>query len=695
MENMSQGRAVAGGLSNVLQLQGLKTDAAAARGYRRTLRDDPRNPDALHLLALIYEKRGNLDRAIKLARSAISYRNSPSAPYHTNLGNFLHKVGRFDQAIAQYRVAISIDPRFDLPRLNLATSLAASGNDEEFRRAIEEALAVCPDSPDVCFEVGSFRLAEKRLDEAGVLLERATRLKPSRIDGWIRLAVVQDLQGKPLVSAATLYQALKLDPQNDVAKTNLSTLLAGLANAQESEKLLINVLKTSPRAEVFAVLGTVYKDLGFVDLALDCYAKALDMSTTVGEYQNFLYTLLYDPTLDDTEVADQHRDWAEHFASPLRPADPPRITRRDPDRPIRIGYVSGHFRDHAVSLFSRPMILAHDKSAFHITCYSGGTAVDAMTEEFRAFADQWRDISLTDDEAAAKMVREDRIDILIDLAGHIGGNRLLLFARKPAPVQMTYLGYQHTTGMDAMDYRITDAVADPPGATDHLYVEKLLRLDPGFFVYAPSDYAPPVSPPPSIANRCITFGCLNNPTKHGAAVVETWARVLQAVPGSRLLLLGPTAHDADPRVARLFESHGIGADRVRFVGKRSRKIYLANYGQIDIALDPFPFSGHTTTCDALWQGVPVITLAGKTYAARMSTSTLTLAGFPEWIAETPEQYVAAARDLAADPARLAELRGSMRERLKSAPILDADGFARSLESALRQVWRQQCARSDA
>ncbi len=471
--------------------------------------------------------------------------------------------------------------------------------------------------------------------------------------------------------------------------TNLSSVLAGLANAQESEKLLLEVLKTSPRAEVYAVLGTVYKDLGFVDLALDCYAKALDMATTLGEYQNFLYTLLYDDSLDDVEVAQQHRDWAERFADPLRPAHPLAYSRSDPDRPLRIGYVSGHFRDHAVSLFSLPMILAHDRASFHITCYSSGTVADATTDQFRQFAHEWRDISLSDDEAAAKQVREDEIDILIDLAGHIGGNRLLLFARKPAPIQMTYLGYQHTTGMEVMDYRITDTVADPPGSTDHLYVEKLLRLDPSFFVYGPSDYAPDVAPPPVESNGYITFGCMNNPTKHGAAVVAAWAELLRTVPDSRLLLLGPTAHDADPRVARLFESLGLGPDRVRFIGKRPRKVYLANYSQIDIALDPFPFSGHTTTCDALWQGVPVITLAGKTYASRMSTSTLTQARFPQWIASSQENYIAIARSLAEDRANLASLRSSMRDRLKAAPILDAAGFTKSLECALRNIWQRQ------
>jgi predicted O-linked N-acetylglucosamine transferase (SPINDLY family) len=695
MRKLKLERDVEGNLAKGIRLQGLGQHVEAARCFRRVLRHDKKNPDALHLLALLYEKWGNLDRAVQLVRSAIDFQAAPKAPYHTNLGNFLHKLNRFDQAIDQYRLAIAIDPSFDLPRLNLATTLRALGNEDESRQTLESALEICPDSPDVCFEAGSLRVSQRRFDEAEQLLERAVKLKPARIEAWIRLALVLDLRGKPVAAAAALYQALKLEPQNDVARTNLSTVLAGLANAHESEKLLLEVLKTSPRAEVFAVLGTVYKDLGYVDLALDCYAKALDMAVTLGEYQNFLYTLLYDPSLDDAEVAGQHRDWARQFAEPLRPVNLPECSCADPDRPLRIGYVSGHFRDHAVSLFSRPMILAHDRDAFHITCYSSGTAVDSMTDEFRHFAHQWRDISVTDDETAAQMVREDQIDILVDLAGHIGGNRLLLFARKRAPIQMTYLGYQHTTGMEVMDYRITDAVADPPGETDHLYVEKLLRLEPGFFVYAPSDYAPEVAPPPVEKNGWITFGCLNNPTKHGAAAVEVFAQLLHRVADSRLLLLGPTSHDADPRVARLFESHGICADRVRFVGKRSRRGYLANYSQIDVALDPLPFSGHTTTCDALWQGVPVVTLAGRTYASRMSSSTLMQARFPQWIASSPDQYIKIAAGLAEDRPGLAALRESMRERLRSAPILDANGFTKSLETAFKKVWRERCAESRA
>ncbi len=292
----------------------------------------------------------------------------------------------------------------------------------------------------------------------------------------------------------------------------------------------------------------------------------------------------------------------------------------------------------------------------------------------------------------ARLVQDDRIDILVDLAGHIGGNRLLVFARKPAPIQVTYLGYQATTGMEVMDYRLTDSVADPPGQTDSLYIEKLIRLNPSFFAYRPSDYAPPVAPLPAEACGRITFGCLNNPSKTGPWLARVWAAILRSVPDSQLMLLGPSRQDADPRVSNLFRDEGIDPKRILIVGKRSRFDYLHVYDRIDIALDPFPFSGHTTTCDALWQGVPVVTLAGQTYAGRMSASTLTQAKFPQWIAQTPQEYVRIAVGLAGDIPSLANLRRNMRDHLTSAPILDAKGFTRSLEAAYRKMWQSYVGR---
>lgn len=491
----------------------------------------------------------------------------------------------------------------------------------------------------------------------------------------------------------SLVRALQLEPRHSTAQTGLSGLLLQFASLDEAESLLFETLRDMRAPPgTLGLMGNVLKELGYVNLALECYSRGLDVKPTPAAGSNFVYALLYDPCQDDQEVAEQHREWARAFARRHYPASPKFINDPDTTRTLRVGYVSGHFNNHAVALFSLAMLQSHRRDQVEIFCYDNTSAEnhDDYTKAFQASASHWRDITKLDDDQAADVIRDDAVDILVDLSGHIAGNRLLLLARRPAPVQVTYLGYQATTGMAVMDYRLTDAIADPPDQTDGLYVEQLVRLEPSFFVYQPSSDAPLVSPLPAGVNGFVTFGCLNNATKFSLAAVAAWAELLRRMPTARLLLLGPTANDGDPRVERMFAAQGIERERVRIVGKRPRGAYLDLYAEIDIALDPFPFSGHTTTCDALWQGVPVVTLAGRTYAGRMSASTLHQANLARLIANSPEEYLHIAFSLASNCQALGEIRATMRQRLADAPMLDARGFVRSLESAYRRMWHQWC-----
>jgi protein O-GlcNAc transferase len=665
-----------------LQSEGRLRDASDY--YRMILRENPLHADALHRLGLIAKREGKLTRARKLIRAAVRCGGSDAAIYCNNLANLLRQE-EGGEARDLYRRALAADQNYADAWLNLATYEELQGNADEAIDVLHKAVDKCPDDLRLVEAIAPRLLRKNRYADAAPHLKRLIERDPDKAELWLKLGSVYAELGDRGRAMSALTQTLALDPENSGARVVLSQLLVGCAAPEEAEIMLLEAAKTDERA--YAVLGNVYKDLGYMDLALDCYARALTHRPSAPDQSNFLYTLLYDPAHDHAEVAEEHRNWARTYAQPHRPAKSASIHDPNPDRPLRIGYVSGHFWDHAVALFSLPMIEAHDREHFQVYFYRCGGKLDSTADAFRAAASQWRDIDAASDDEAAEIVRNDRIDILVDLAGHIGGGRLLLFARKPAPIQVTYLGYQATTGMDVMDYRLTDAIADPPGVTDSLYVEKLVRLDPSFFVYRPSDYAPPVAPLPAEANAFVTFGCLNNPGKTGPWVAELWAKILKAVPESRLILLGPSRQDADPRVSRLFEAQGIESSRILFAGKRSRTDYLHVYDRIDIALDPFPFSGHTTTCDALWQGVPVVTLAGQTYAGRMSASTLTQARFPQWIAQTPEEYVQIARGLAGDIPSLANLRRSMRDHLTSAPILDAKGFTRSLEAAYRKMWQ--------
>ena len=353
--------------------------------------------------------------------------------------------------------------------------------------------------------------------------------------------------------------------------------------------------------------------------------------------------------------------------------------------------MSGHFWDHAVNFFTEPILASHDHQRFEVLCYSNQAKEDETTRRLQTYADHWRRIDTLEDDAVTELVRNDQIDILVDLAGHIAGNRLLVFARKPAPIQVTYIGYQNTTGMTAMDYRLTDDWADPPGTTDAFYTEKLVRLPRCFFCYQPSCDAPPVNCLPAIEKGVVTFGSFNNFAKVTPQVLSAWAAILNAVPGSRLVVLANAARSLGEYLTRTFEGHGISGDRVTLADRRPRGAYLELIRQVDIALDPFPFNGHTTTCDALWQGVPVVTLAGRMYAARFGSSGHVNLGLRELIASTSDEYVEIAARLAGDVERLKELRAGLRDRMIASPLLDFVGFTRNLEAAYRRMWVDGCA----
>ena len=361
----------------------------------------------------------------------------------------------------------------------------------------------------------------------------------------------------------------------------------------------------------------------------------------------------------------------------------------DPERRLRIGYVSPDFRNHAVSFLLMPLLSNHDHGQVEIFCYAEVARPDDVTERLRACADVWRvTVGLTD-EQMADMVRKDRIDILVDLALHTANNRLLVFARKPAPVQVTWLGYPGTTGLSTMDYRLTDPYLDPPGDNDACYSEQSIRLPDTFWCYDPQGEQPPVNELPALANGFITFGCLNNFCKVNDGVLGLWAKVLGAVPQSRLLLLAPRGQARD-HVLAMLRQQGIDESRVEFVDRQPRQQYLQLYHQIDLGLDLLPYNGHTTSLDAFWMGVPTITQIGKTVVGRAGWSQLCNLGLPELAARTPEEFVQIAAQLAGDLPRLQELRATLRARMRASPLMDGKRFAGHMEQAYRQMWRTWC-----
>jgi protein O-GlcNAc transferase len=366
---------------------------------------------------------------------------------------------------------------------------------------------------------------------------------------------------------------------------------------------------------------------------------------------------------------------------------------RSPDRVLRIGYLSPDFREHSVSFFLENLIAFHNPAHVQVHCYSNLSFPDAVTERFRAMGHCWHDVPMLSDNALADLIRGEEIDILVDLAGHTNGNRLMAFAKRPAPIQVGYLGYVDTTGMSQIDYRLVDAQTDPPGMTDAIHTERLLRLPRTFACYRPPASAPPVSPLPALANGHVTFGCMSGAGKVHKSLLLSWAAVMSRTPGSRILFgsTGFASPTVQTRVLGILGNAGITADRVEFFGLQRLDAYLPLHHRFDILFDPFPVNGHTITCHAAWMGVPAVSRAGVKYVSRLGASVLFNLGLTELLAGTEEEYVEIAVKLASDLPRLAELRAGMRERMKGSPIMDYPGFAAEVEAAYREMWVRWCA----
>ena len=493
-----------------------------------------------------------------------------------------------------------------------------------------------------------------------------------------------------------LRQLVELHPASARAHRDLGAAYLRADRLDDAQAALVRALELRPRfADAFASIGDVFHLQGKVDEAIACYRKALQLKPSAAKvHSNLLLTLNYHRKLDAKVIFAEHAKWADQHARALAAEIREHHNDPDPDRPIRVGYVSPDFRRHSVNYFVEPLLTARDRGAFHVTCYSDVIRPDDETDRIMTLCDRWRDARPLSDEELAKLVRDDEIDILVDLAGHTGTNRLGVFARKPAPVQVTYLGYPNTTGLGAIDYRLTDAAADPPGKTEPFHIETLVRL-PHFLCYQPPADAPPVGPSPIAKNGFVTFGCFNVLAKVNPEAMGLWAKMMAVLPGSRLVMkdrLGTLAYPARRRyVQDIFAYHRVAADRLDLLGKEPDfGNHLSAYGKVDVMLDPFPYNGTTTTCEALWMGVPVVALAGTRHAARVGVSVLQAAELPELVAATPEAYARTAVALARDPQRLGQLRAGMRQRMSASPLLDAAAFTASLENAYRDMWQHWC-----
>jgi len=662
--------------------------------YRRVLLEHPSQPEALHLLGIILSQRGQHEAALELLRKAVAI-HPRSADFQSNLGIVLANLGRTQEALEAFEQALRLRPGHAQAQSNLGGALRAAGRMDEAIEAFGKAAASQPGNAAAWHQLGDLLRVRGRLPEAVQAFEKELAVAPNNAEAYNFLGVTLAAMAEAPQAMEAFRKSLDLRPDNADAHNNLAAILAAdgqLEQAIAEYRKAIELRPDFPGA--YSNLGNLLKDCNRLEEALALFRKALQLNPELAQaHDNLLFALFVHPTMEPREIFLQHVQWNRQHAAPLAGQIQKHDNDPSPNRRLRIGYVSPDFREHSVAFFVENLLANHDPAQVEIFCYAELSRPDLATARFQQLARQWRWTTGQADAQVAELIRQDRIDILVDLAGHTSDNRLLVFARKPAPIQVTYCGYPGTTGLTTMDYRLTDGYADPPGQTEHYHTEQLVRLPQTFLCFRPSPSAPPVGPLAALANGHITFASFNHVAKITDPTVELWSQILRQVPDSRLLLKSPGLGDAAPRQQLLerFAAQGISAQRLELQARiASLGSHLQLYHRADIALDPFPYHGTTTTCEALWMGVPVVSLAGKHHASRVGVSLLSNVGLPQLIAQDPRGYVQIAVGLANDLPTLIELRIGLRDRVAHSPLLDAPGFARSVEAAYREMWRRWC-----
>ncbi len=631
---------------------------AAGKLAERMLACDPQHAFALHVSGLVQFGLGDAAAAAKSLQQSV--RSSRDASVLSDLGVVLRARGRYAEAEAAYRQALEIDPAL-VPALgNLGNVLLDQHKPDEAEVVLIEALNHAPDQPWLLRNLALSLMARGATERAEAALRHALTIAPSDAEAHETLGALLGQSGRPIEAEAHHRAALPGLKERHRGLSNLAIALQAQGRHAETEA---------------------------------CYREALalrpDYATGHG---NLLFALNYRTDLTADAIFAEYRNWDRQHAVNLAPVEPRIAMDRTPGRQLRVGYVSGDFRQHSVALFAEPLLAAHDHAAIELYCYAEVAISDAVTERFRGIADHWRSTVGLSDAAVADMIRQDGIDVLVDLAGHTGGNRLLAFARKPAPVQVAYLlGHGYSSGLSAMDAFLADANLAPSGA-DALFSERLVRLPRIPLAYAPPDAMPAVGPLPALRNGFVTFGHFGRPERLNDNVIATWADILHAVPGSRLVLNSrPFGEPAfrDLFTAR-FAAHNIQSERLDLISTRPLSDTWAAYGDIDIALDPFPHNAGTTTIEALWQGVPVVSLAGRPSVGRFGAMILASVRMDDWVCDDGASYTARGVMAAGDLASLATLRAELRPRMAASPLLDATGLARCVEAAYRTLWHEWC-----
>jgi predicted O-linked N-acetylglucosamine transferase (SPINDLY family) len=630
--------------------------------YRKILSRTPSNPDALHYLGVLAHQHGRYEEAVNYLEKSLA-KAPDNGDALNNLGITLRCLTRHREALSCFKRAVALNPDSPEVHNNLANAFRKLGETDRAITSYLRAVSLNPGFTQAHNNLGNIQRQSGRFDEALVSYKTALDLKPGDPGIHNNIGVTLQLQGRLGDALASFNRALESAPEYPEGLNNLGNLLM---------------------------------EKGMVDEASGCYKKAISIKPGFSEaHSNLLLNMNYSSKIGPHEMAAAHKQWAARYVTDSQPVNRGRDCDFKKKHCLRVGYVSPDFKRHPVSCFIEPILANHDQEHFKIFCYANMAMEDSVTARLKALPVTWRNIHPLSDNEAADLIVRDSIDILVDLAGHTQGNRLLLFGRKPAPIQVTYLGYPNTTGLLQMDYRITDGQADPPGISGDFCSEEIVRLAHGFLCYQPVKDSPDPSALPALSNGFVTFGSFNNLAKTTPQVIKIWAEILLAVPNSRLIMKYKSLADNDTRkrVHAMFKSSGIdnACERIELLGFiPNLSEHLKTSNRIDLALDTFPYNGTTTTCEALWMGVPVITLAGENHSARVGASIMSQVNLFETITGKSEEYLETAVGLATDTNRLARLRSGLRDTVSQSPLTNQALFVNSLETAYRKMWEKWC-----
>ena len=649
---------------------------------------NPKDVEGHKILGVMFQKIGRFIEAEGSYRKVLALKPD-YIEIHNILGVMQYEQCKFNEAEESYRKIIELKPDLAEAYNNLSNTLKEQSKFNEAEASSRKAIALKPEYVDAHYNMGIILYEQRKFNEAEESYRKVIALKPDHVEAFNNLSNTLKEQGRVNEAEESCRKSITLKPDHVEAYNNLGVLFQEQHKFNDAEASYKTAISLKPDYHLaYSNLGNTLQELGKLEEAIASYNKAIEFKADFfNAYHNKNMCLNYSSSYSPLYIYEEHLEFEKQFGGLKDELPFSRSEKKKFGERLRIGYVSGDFREHSVAYFFEPLLQNHNDKTIETFCYYNNTVVDATTKRLMTTSDHWRSIFGISDLEVSKLIRSDKIDILVDLSGHTGKNRLLVFAQKPAPIQVTWLGYPNTTGLSAIDYRFTDIVADPIGEADKLHSETLLRLPNGFQCFQGNEKIPVGIGLPQKSQGYVTFGSFNNSSKLTPQVIKTWSKILNLVPKSQLVLKCMKLKNNKNYYLELFKNEGITDDRIKFYRHLpSTDDHLKLYNTIDIGLDPFPYNGATTTCEALWMGVPVITLLGDIHVGRVGASILTNVGLTDFITQDIDGYVKLAVKMAANTNYLKTIKETLREQMQRAPICNTQSFANDIETVYHDMW---------